>query len=117
MPRRKEFDQKKALSGAIVAFSQKGFSATSTGELMNAMDIGRQSMYDTFGDKRALFLKALEIYSQENIQAIVTDLRRSGSPLANIRNALIQFTERKDPFLYRWMHGINAICEFWTARS
>jgi len=35
--------------------------ATSTDDLMRAMELGRQSMYDTFGDKRALFLKALEV--------------------------------------------------------
>jgi AcrR family transcriptional regulator len=32
--------------------------STSTDDLMRAMEVGRQSMYDTFGDKRALFLKA-----------------------------------------------------------
>ncbi len=43
---------------------------------MAAMSIGRQSMYDTFGDKRALFLKALERYSRENVNAIVAELRK-----------------------------------------
>jgi hypothetical protein len=33
----------------LSAFSQQGFAATSTDDLMRAMDIGRQSMYDTFG--------------------------------------------------------------------
>ncbi len=112
MPRRKEFDLEKALRGAIVAFSQKGLSATSTADLMSAMKIGRQSMYDTFGQKRALFLQALEIYSKENIQAIVADLRSPGSPLANIRNALIHFTERKDLSPADGCMGINSICEF-----
>ncbi len=55
MARPKEFDQEKALRRAIVTFSQKGFAATSTDDLMQSMDIGRQSMYATFGDKRACF--------------------------------------------------------------
>jgi hypothetical protein len=37
--------------------------------LMRVMDIGRQSMYDTFGDKRALFLKALEMYVTESVHS------------------------------------------------
>jgi TetR/AcrR family transcriptional repressor of nem operon len=112
MPRHKEFDEEKALRGAIAAFSQKGFAATSTDDLTAAMDIGRQSMYDTFGDKRALFLKALEFYTQENINAIVAELRKPGSPLANIRNVLIKFTDRKDLSPPYGCMGINAICEF-----
>jgi TetR/AcrR family transcriptional regulator, transcriptional repressor for nem operon len=112
MPRHKEFDREKALRGAIAAFSQKGFAATSTDDLMIAMNIGRQSMYDTFGDKRALFLEALEFYSQESIGAIVAELRKPGSPLANIRNVLIQFTERKDLSPPFGCMGVNAICEF-----
>ena len=70
MARPKEFDLERALHRAISAFSQKGFAATSTDELMRAMEVGRQSMYDTFGDKRALFLKALEVYVSENVRAI-----------------------------------------------
>jgi TetR/AcrR family transcriptional repressor of nem operon len=112
MPRHKEFDQEKALRGAIAAFSQKGFAATSTEDLVAAMNIGRQSMYDTFGDKRALFLKALKFYSQENIDAMVAELRKPGSPLANLRNVLIQFTERKDLSPPNGCMGVNAICEF-----
>ena len=61
MARPKEFDRDSALRKAIRLFSQQGFAATSTDDLMRAMDVGRRSMYDTFGDKRALFLKALEI--------------------------------------------------------
>jgi TetR/AcrR family transcriptional regulator, transcriptional repressor for nem operon len=112
MPRHKEFDREKALRAAIAAFSRSGFSATSTDDLMAAMNLGRQSMYDTFGDKRALFLKALRLYSEENINAIVAELRKPGRPLTNIRNVLIQFTERKDLSPPYGCMGVNAICEF-----
>jgi hypothetical protein len=43
------------------------FAGTSTDELMRVMDVGRQGMYDTFGDKRALFLRALETYVNESV--------------------------------------------------
>jgi TetR/AcrR family transcriptional repressor of nem operon len=112
MARPKEFDKEKALRRAIATFSRKGFAATSTDDLMEAMNIGRQSMYDTFGDKRALFLKALELYSQENTAVILAELQKPGSPLANVRNALMQFATRKDLSSADGCMGINAICEF-----
>ena len=58
MVRPKEFDQDSALRKAVRLFSQQGFAATSTDDLMRAMHVGRQSMYDTFGDKRALFFES-----------------------------------------------------------
>ena len=112
MARPKEFDRERALHRAISAFSQKGFAATSTDELMRAMEVGRQSMYDTFGDKRALFLKALEVYVSENVRAIHVELRAPGSPRAAIRSALVHFSERKDLSSTDGCMGINAICEF-----
>ena len=114
MARPKEFDLDKALHRAISAFSQKGFAATSTEELMRAMQVGRQSMYDTFGDKRALFLKALEVYVSENVRTMNAELRAPGSPLAAIRSALVHFSERKDLSSTDGCMGINAICEFGT---
>jgi len=112
MARPKEFDQEKALHRAISIFSQKGFAATSTDDLMRAMDVGRQSMYDTFGDKRALFLKALEVYVTESVRSITAELQSPGSPLASVRRALIRFAERKDLSSTDGCMGINAICEF-----
>jgi TetR/AcrR family transcriptional repressor of nem operon len=112
MARTKEFDQERALHRAISAFSQRGFAATSTEELMQAMEVGRQSMYDTFGDKRALFLKALEVYVSESVRAISVELQAPGSPLAAIRSALIYFSERKELSGTDGCMGINAICEF-----
>jgi hypothetical protein len=61
---------------------------------MRVMDIGRQSMYDTFGDKRALFLKALKMYVAQSVHSINVELERHGSALSAIRNALVTFAEQ-----------------------
>jgi AcrR family transcriptional regulator len=53
MARHKEFDRDLALGAAINVFSEHGYEGTSTDQLLTAMKISRQSMYDTFGDKRA----------------------------------------------------------------
>jgi AcrR family transcriptional regulator len=112
MARPKEFDQKKALRKAIRLFSQQGFAATSTDELMRVMDVGRQSMYDTFGDKRALFLKALEMYVTESVRSINVQLESPGSALSAVQNALAIFAERNDLSSAEGCMGLNAISEF-----
>src|SRR6202790_3572774 len=112
MARPKEFDQEKALGRAIRLFSRQGFAATSTDELMRVMNIGRQSMYDTFGDKRTLFLKALETYVTESVRSINEELEKSGSALAAVQNALVTFAERNDLSSAEGCMGLNAISEF-----
>ena len=65
MPRTKEFEPDAALGRAMELFWRKGYKSTSTRDLQKAMGISYQSMYDTFGDKHSLFLKALDRYSQQ----------------------------------------------------
>jgi TetR/AcrR family transcriptional repressor of nem operon len=112
MARPKEFDQERALRKAIRLFSQQGFAASSTDELMRVMNVGRQSMYDTFGDKRALFLKALKMYVTESIHSITVELERPGSALSAVQNALVTFAKRKDLSSAEGCMGLNAISEF-----
>jgi TetR/AcrR family transcriptional regulator, transcriptional repressor for nem operon len=112
MARPKEFDQEKALRKAIRLFSQQGFAATSTDDLMRVMDVGRQSMYDTFGEKKALFLKALEMYVRESVEYICVELQRPGSALSGVQKALVTFAERKDLSSAEGCMGLNAISEF-----
>src|SRR6202047_1203137 len=112
MARPKEFDQERALRKAIHLFSQQGFAATSTDDLMRVMEVGRQSMYDTFGDKRGLFLKALEMYVTESVHSINVELERSGSALSAVQKALVMFAERSDLSSAEGCMGLNAISEF-----
>jgi TetR/AcrR family transcriptional regulator, transcriptional repressor for nem operon len=65
MARKKEFDPQRALAKAMGVFWRLGYENASTERLMKAMGIARQSLYDTFGDKRALYLKALAFYRDE----------------------------------------------------
>ena len=112
MARPKEFDQEKALRKAVRLFCRQGFAATSTAELMRVMGVGRQSMYDTFGDKRALFLTALETYVTESVQSINAELEKPGSAISALQSALASFAERNDLSSAEGCMGLNAISEF-----
>jgi TetR/AcrR family transcriptional repressor of nem operon len=112
MARPKEFDRDEALQKAIGVFCDKGYAAASTDELMHAMKISRQSMYDTFGDKRQLYLEAFRRYVADSINQQIGHLEKSSSPLAGIEKMLLAFAARTEPEGIVGCMGVNAICEF-----
>jgi TetR/AcrR family transcriptional regulator, transcriptional repressor for nem operon len=84
----KQFDVELALSKAMEVFWARGYEAASLSELLEYMGIRKKSMYDTFGNKRSLFLKALEYYAQTQIKGIRDRLQAPGSPLENLESVL-----------------------------
>lgn len=64
MARNKEFDVNQVLRKAMEIFWQQGYEKTSMQQLVDYMGIHRRSIYDTFGDKRTLFLSTLSHYEE-----------------------------------------------------
>ena len=85
MARPKEFDREQALDRAMAAFWSKGYEATSIEDLVARMGIQRGSLYGTFGDKRSLFLSALDRYQRVVARELFDALEAPGSGLAAIR--------------------------------
>jgi TetR/AcrR family transcriptional repressor of nem operon len=85
MPRQKEFDREAALDRAMGAFWTKGYAATSVEDLVAHMGIQRGSLYATFGDKRSLFLSALDRYQRIVTRELLDALEAPGSGLEAIR--------------------------------
>jgi TetR/AcrR family transcriptional repressor of nem operon len=112
MGRPKAFDRDTALAAAIELFWAKGFAGASAEDLTAAMGIGRQSLYDTFGDKRRLYLEALTRYNTDNVAGHLAALRDAASPLQAIEGLLLQFANEPEHRRARGCMGVNAICEF-----
>jgi AcrR family transcriptional regulator len=112
MGRPKEFDRDAALKAAIEVFWAKGFAGASADDLTSAMGIGRQSLYDTFGDKRRLYLEALARYNAESVADNLADLQGGASATAAIETLLLRFATVPEPLRGRGCMGVNAICEF-----
>lgn len=62
MARCVEFDEKEKIDKAMNVFWEKGYNGTSMQDLVDAMQINRSSLYNTFEDKHKLFLKCLSTY-------------------------------------------------------
>lgn len=71
MPRVKTFDENEVLIKAMNLFWKQGYSATSVQDLVSHLGINRASLYDTFGDKEKLFLKAFQNYRKANTEGII----------------------------------------------
>jgi TetR/AcrR family transcriptional repressor of nem operon len=85
MARQKAFKREEALDKALQVFWCMGFEATSMQDLVEAMGINRQSLYDTFGDKRTLFLAALDRYVEQQGTQLQQMLEQTPSAKEGLR--------------------------------
>jgi TetR/AcrR family transcriptional repressor of nem operon len=112
MARPKEFDRDEALDAAIGVFREHGFDGTSASMLVEAMAIGRQSLYDTFGDKWQLYRAAVRRYVIAETSAHVATSHSQPRAIDGLR-AMVQrvVNEAGQTCL-----GVNSICEFGLSR-
>lgn len=108
MARPKEFDKDEALAAAVNVFRKHGFAGASTAMLTQAMRIGKQSLYDTFGDKWRLYCSSLERYVAMDTLAHLDALRGGSSAIEGLRRMVERVTtEAPQPCL-----AIGSISEF-----
>ncbi len=62
--RPRSFDEAGALKKATQVFWSKGYDGVTIDDLVEGMGVGRPSLYAVFGDKRAIFLRALKAYAE-----------------------------------------------------
>lgn len=81
----KEFDETAVLRKAMVLFWRNSYEKTSMQDLVDFMNIHRRSIYDTFGDKQALFLQALRLFEETAERRIENQVNTAPSCKAAIR--------------------------------
>jgi len=112
MVRPREFDRNAALERAMKVFWAKGYAATSTDELLDAMKIGRQSLYNAFGDKRRLYLEALDTYQRQTTAGHLKRLSDPFSPSEGILDLLIGLVAEDDELRAMGCMGVGSVGEF-----
>jgi len=94
MARPREFDELEALEAAVDCFWHRGYKATSVRDLVACMGISGPSLYNSFGNKRALFALALEHYLNDSTRARIKRLEETASPKNAVRRFIEEIIER-----------------------
>ena len=85
MPKVELFNKDIALENALNLFWEKGYNGTSIRELEKTMNLGKSSIYNTFGDKNTLFFAALKHYMNFEQARISESITGAGNAVAAIR--------------------------------
>ncbi|HEX3346557.1 MAG TPA: TetR/AcrR family transcriptional regulator [Acetobacteraceae bacterium] len=112
MGRPREFDEEAVMEAAVDCFWTNGYKATSVRDLASRMGITGASLYNAFGDKRALYRRALDRYVEQGLHERVGRLEAELPPLEAIRGFLTEAVERswRDPE-HRGCMLVNAALE------
>lgn len=94
MARTKDFNEDDVLAKAVCIFWHKGYNGTSMQDLVDGLGISRSSLYDTYGDKHTLFIKALESYKDSASGELCNIISNTASAKEAVRK-LFEFTTRE----------------------
>lgn len=97
MARPREFDEDRVIEVLTRVFWEKGYEATSMQDLVKATGLLKGSLYGAFGDKKALYMKALAHYDKTHIQSAVDMLSGNASveeKISNLFNAVIEGVQK-----------------------
>ncbi|MES2110418.1 MAG: TetR/AcrR family transcriptional regulator [Bacteroidota bacterium] len=93
MARTKDFNEDEVLTKAVCIFWHKGYNGTSMQDLVDGLGISRSSLYDTYGDKHSLFIKALESYKEAGAKELCNIINGNLSAKEAVKK-LFEFTTR-----------------------
>ncbi|NWC93079.1 MULTISPECIES: TetR/AcrR family transcriptional regulator [unclassified Pseudomonas] len=112
MARPREFDEAIALDAAIQCFWAKGFEATSMRDLIDRMSMTSASVYNAFGDKRALYRRALAHYLGSSFGERVIRLEATAAPRQAIELFFEEIIDRSmSDSLHRGCLMVNSALE------
>ncbi|WP_028222921.1 TetR/AcrR family transcriptional regulator [Paraburkholderia oxyphila] len=112
MARPREFNEEQVLEAAGDAFWARGYEGTTTRDLVRVTGLTQPSLYNAFGDKRGLFLRAFKHYVDHNLWQRIERLESTLTPAAAITAFFGDIIERSlsDP-LRRGCMLVNSALE------
>ena len=84
--RRRLFEETEVLEKAMNVFWKKGYEATSTEDLLSAMDLNKGSLYNTFNSKKDLFIKVVDHFGDFLINTLEHNIQAEPNALDGIKN-------------------------------
>ncbi len=85
MARPREFEPDAALTAIKDAFWSRGYDATSLSDIEEATGLNKQSLYRLYGDKRGMYLKALDHYGAHEATETIALLEAGGTARARLQ--------------------------------
>ena len=92
--RPREFDPDSVVERAMGVFWSQGYHGTSLPDLLAATRLSRGSLYAAFGDKHALFLRALDLYIADSLARFDAELDPVHPAFAGLRASLAGYVDR-----------------------
>ena len=80
-----KYNREEVIHKAMLLFWQKGFHATSTRDLQQAVDMRPGSIYAAFGGKESMYKEALNYYLQVVSEGLRAEIERQGQPMAGLK--------------------------------
>lgn len=113
MARERNFDENAVLDKAVEIFRRQGFKTTTPEELVTHLGISRSSLYNTYGDKRSLFIKSLERYQEQTSKAL-NDLADSSKDAMTAIRSIFEYTVNNclEDAMPKGCFLVNSIVEF-----
>jgi TetR/AcrR family transcriptional repressor of nem operon len=115
MPWEKSCDEDEAVGKAMKVFWEKGYEPASMADLIAGTGISRGSLYNAFGGKEQLFIKALQKYDTDYRRATLAELEAMDDPKRAIATLFENFVadtvadpEKKGCFLVNTASALTA---------
>ena len=88
MARSRQFDERQALIAAMLVFWEKGYEGTSIHDLEQAMGLNRTSIYNAFGNKRAIFNRVMLCYKESVMSSLFAAMDEAPDIREGVRRLL-----------------------------
>lgn len=118
MARPRQFDEEEVVRAAREQFWSVGYNGTSIDDLSAVTGLGRGSLYGAFGDKHALFLRALDSYNNDALEAWRSALGGPGPALPmlerhvrDVAEGIIGDVERRGCMMAKIAAELSAVDE------